>query len=291
MIFTMKRRRAQTTAAPETGLPTAYGRTCLALLDVDPFHVHAAWEIAPRDRAKAEQKYAETPTAFVWILRFHDECDGSTFDIPIDPAAQGWYVELWAAGKTYHAELGLRPAHGSFVSLCGSNTVTTPPAVPAAQQEPQWLAVTGTLEEARVVSAPVAEPEIRSQKAESRGVHIEPALAVTPEVAVQDFPLVAPPYTDVVTPVETVAELEPPAALAAVLEDKPVPSAGSSEAVGSFSMGGGAEKAALELEINAEVIVYGRAQPGQTLRVNGRPVPVNNDGTFHVRWALPVSKP
>jgi hypothetical protein len=39
------------------------------------------------------------------------------------------------------------------------------------------------------------------------------------------------------------------------------------------------------------VIVYGRAQPGQTLRVNGREVPVNADGTFQVRWTLPVAKP
>ena len=93
---------------------------------------------------------------------------------------------------------------------------------------------------------------------------------------------------------------ELPAAVAAVLEEKAMegavpavaPAPGCSSAtVSSFSMGGGAEKAAIELELNAEIVVYGRAQPGQTLRVNGRPVTINDDGTFHVRWALPVAKP
>ena len=238
----------------------------------------------------------------MWLLRFYDEGDGSTFDIPIDPGIHSWYVELWAAHKTYHAELGLCTVHGVFESLCRSNTITTPPAAPAPQQEPQWLAVTGALEQAQMVNAPAAEAEESSQRSEisDQQAEVGPELAVAPGSTAQDFPLCEPPHAGVATPVVVAAELEPPAALAAVLEEKPASSAaptpetapaGSSEGVSSFSMGGGVGKAAIELELHAEVVVYGRAQPGQTLRVNGRPVPVNDDGTFHVRWALPVTKP
>ncbi len=301
----MKRRRVQTTLAPETGLPVAYGQTRLILLDVDPFHVHAAWELTPQDRAAAEQKYTDTPTAFVWILRFHDEGDGSSFDIPIDPAARSWYVELWAADKTYHAELGLRPAHGAFVPVCCSNTITTPPAAPAPEQEPQWLAVAGALEQAQVVGAPAMEEEAGGQQSAVSGQRSavsdqqsetgEPAAGVepTPGDQPQVFPLAEPPHAELVTPVETLADVAPPAAVAAVLEEKAATpaAAGSSENVSSFSLGGGAGPAALELELNADVIVYGRAPPGQTLRVNSRDVPVNADGTFQVRWTLPVAKP
>jgi hypothetical protein len=286
----MKPSGLQTDVVAPTALPDIFGQTFLLLLDVDPFHVHAAWELTPEDRAAAEQDYTETPTAFVWILRFHDEGDGSTFDLPIDPCARSWYVELWAAGKTYHAELGLRPAHGAFVPVCCSNTITTPPAEPAPEQEPQWLAVTGALEQARLVSAP--EPEARSQDV-AVAEQPEPAIATAPNAPAQDFPLAQPPNSELAVPAAPLPELAPPPELAAVLEEKPAAPpapAGSSELASSFGLGGGA-KAALELELNADVIVYGRAQPGQTLRVNGREVPVNADGTFQVRWTLPVAKP
>jgi hypothetical protein len=64
------------------------------------------------------------------------------------------------------------------------------------------------------------------------------------------------------------------------------PNVGGSFDVGSFAMGGDG-KPSIDLELYAEIIVYGRAQPGQTLQVNGRPVAVNADGTFRVQWALP----
>jgi hypothetical protein len=336
----MKRSRAKkNTLAPPAELPAAYGQTGLTLLDVDPFHIHAAWEITPRARAAAERKFAKPATAFIWVLRFHDERDDSSFDIPINPDAGSWYVELLAADKTYHAELGPYSVPGDFVAVCRSNTLTTPPAAPAPLQELQWLAVTGALDQAQRVAAPEREAEqkseVRSQKSESRGALQEFPLAAAPRTEIvtpvavaakvengqrtaaggtqiepgqatplngpqEDFPLAQPPHTEVVTPVENLGALEIPAAVVAALTGKAaavsaapaeVARSASSEAVGSFSMGGGAAQAAIQLELNAEVIVYGRAQPGQTLCVNGRPVPVGADGTFHVRWALPVAKP
>ena len=290
----MKHRRAnRIAAAAQVGLPTTYGQTRLTLLDVDSFHVHASWEITPRARAAAEKNFAANSVAFLWVLRFHDEREGTTFDIPVNPDASSWYVELWTADKTYFAELGACSVPGEFVPVCRSNTISTPPAAPALPQEPQWLEVTEALENARRVAAPVAEEE---QKSEGGSQRSEVSGQRSEGGEQEAFPLAEPPHSDVVTPVEAVEALALPATMAAVLEEKPAATTAtvqsiSSDSVSSFSMGGRAEKAAIELEINAEVIVYGRAQPGQTLRVNGRSVPVNDDGTFHVRWALPVAKP
>ena len=284
-------------AQPPAELSAAYGQTRLTLLDVDSFHVHAAWEVTPRDRAAAEKKYAG---AFIWMLRFHDERAGTSFDIPIELDARSWYVELWAADKTYHAALGPCSTNGDFTAVCRSNTITTPPAATAPPQAPQWLTVTGALEQAQIVSAPQVEPSAVSSQPSAAVGGTEPVFASPVETTAQDFPLAAPPHVEVVTPVGNLGALEIPTEAAAALTEKSaevaasaveVAPTGSSEAVSSFSMGGGAEQAAIELEVNAEVVVYGRAQPGQTLRVNGRPVPVNDDGTFHVRWALPVAKP
>ena len=335
----MNRRRVKKTAAvPPTELPTAYGQTRLTLLDVDPFTVHAAWEITPRDRAAAEKKFGAPATAYIWVLRFHDERDGSAFDIPINPDAHSWYVQLLAADKTYHAELGPYAVPGEFVAVCRSNTITTPPAAPAPPQEPRWLAVTAGLDGAAPEREEEQKAEVRGQKSDSSqqtsassgvlqdfplagsplsvvgGAQLEPALAEALAAPYADFPLAEAPHAEVSTPVTPAEALALPAAVATLLAEKPAvatdtaaapadtatalvaPAAvsaypASSETVSSFSLGGGAAPAAITLELNAEVIVYGRAQPGQTLCVNGRAVPVNADGTFHVRWALPVAKP
>jgi hypothetical protein len=75
-------------------------------------------------------------------------------------------------------------------------------------------------------------------------------------------------------------------------EGRPVST--SSEGVSSFGSGGSWDvgrrdgKSAIDLKLNAEVVVSGRAQPGQTVQMNGRWLKVNADGTFSMRLALPV---
>ena len=68
----------------------------------------------------------------------------------------------------------------------------------------------------------------------------------------------------------------------------------SSHSVGRFGMSSGAFGTAgttpsIKLELNADIIIYGRAVPGQTVEVCGRQVRVNADGTFTVRMALPLA--
>ena len=68
----------------------------------------------------------------------------------------------------------------------------------------------------------------------------------------------------------------------------------SSHSVGRFGTSSGAfgESApapSIKLELNADIIIYGRAAPGQTVEVCGRLVKVNADGTFSVRMALPLA--
>ena len=70
----------------------------------------------------------------------------------------------------------------------------------------------------------------------------------------------------------------------------------SSESVSSFGSGGSWDLSnpkavgAIDLRLNAEVVISGRAQPGQTVQVNGRWLKVGADGTFSLRLALPFVK-
>jgi hypothetical protein len=64
----------------------------------------------------------------------------------------------------------------------------------------------------------------------------------------------------------------------------------STPTLGSFGSGSWAptEHAAVDLKLNAEMVISGRAQPDQAVQVNGQWLKVNTDGTFSVRLALPL---
>jgi len=49
-----------------------------------------------------------------------------------------------------------------------------------------------------------------------------------------------------------------------------------------------AGRGAVDLKLNAEMVISGRAQPGQAVQVNGQWLKVRTDGTFSVRLALPL---
>ncbi len=131
-------------------LPDAYGRSRVVLLAVDPFHLHAYWEVTPEDRRRATEELelgpADEPP--IWALRFYDvtylEFDGknahSSFDVPVELGAKNWYVELWSAEKCYFVELGPRSGE-HFVAACRSAPVQVPRADPSPRYEPVWGAV------------------------------------------------------------------------------------------------------------------------------------------------------
>jgi hypothetical protein len=46
-------------------------------------------------------------------------------------------------------------------------------------------------------------------------------------------------------------------------------------------------EAPVDLEIYADVVIYGRTRPGTQVFVSGTDVPVRGDGTFELRFAMP----
>ncbi len=72
-------------------------------------------------------------------------------------------------------------------------------------------------------------------------------------------------------------------------------SASPAPAPSSHDVGSGGNKfpagpPAIDLRMNAEIVLSGRAQPGQTIQLNGQWITVNSDGTFTVRLALPIAR-
>lgn len=124
-------------------LPESYGHSRLVVLTIDPYHVHAYWEMTLRDRMRAwDQLDPDGAAEAEWVLRFYDvtyiEFDGTNahgfFDVEVGASARNWYVELWSPEKTYFVEIGLRKlAH--FMPVCRSNFVHVPRADPPPRAE------------------------------------------------------------------------------------------------------------------------------------------------------------
>lgn len=116
----------------------------LTLLEIDPWRVHAYWNLQPDSiaaaRASLPHDFGNTGQQSALVLRFTDlspETGGAAhhprFDIEVEGASNNWYVDLWRDAKRYSAELGLRAADGTFVSLARSNEVATPRGGPSPE--------------------------------------------------------------------------------------------------------------------------------------------------------------
>ncbi len=123
---------------PPTELPSGYGRSRLTVLEVDPFHLYAYWEVTPKDKARAQRALPDV--ASCWVLRFHDASPAPEmpFDVPVDLPCASWYIHVWADAKTYVAEIGPKDAQGRFFALCRSNVVSTSRATPSPLVAPRW---------------------------------------------------------------------------------------------------------------------------------------------------------
>jgi hypothetical protein len=310
-----------------TELPSSYGRTRLTLMAIDPYRIHAYWEITSQDHETALSRLGSERAAARWVLRFYDvsyiDFDGtnahSHFDLPIDLSAGNWYVNLWSSEKSYCADIGALAPSGRFELACRSNFVDMPRAEPSPHYRPEWLHVEelGAPGEPVTMTAAVAAPRAPETvpaitEADVRTYYDELLEARAPDAASQPSPApTAGPPTPFIeqTPAESPHDAAPaPAASETNPMPSPAPAAPEAlrsgslgplrvhrqarlpETVSSFGSGGWVARgrAAVELKVNAELILSGRTQPGQTLQVNGQWLTVNADGTFSLRLALPV---
>lgn len=115
--------------------PEAYGKDRLVLLPIDPYWVHAYWELPTSRASDSPGGSGETGDDARYTLRVYDvshiHFDGTNahgfFDIAISREAGNWYINLSSPGKSLCAELGLVRPDGSFSPLVRSNVIQTPP--------------------------------------------------------------------------------------------------------------------------------------------------------------------
>jgi hypothetical protein len=300
-------------------LPSTYGESRLTLMEVDPFKVYVYWELTPPDEQAARQGSAEAATAAVWALRFYDvtaiDFDGtnahSWFDISVDLSPGNWYVDLWAAEKTYCAELGLLASDGRFKGALRSNFLQTSRAGVSSRYEPQMLRVEGAFDTVEAVEPPDDEteadriPPISLSDVEIRRYYEALATAREQERPIErtevrptprpEYAILPPAVASNPWRAEPRSGEMPRASASAPVSERGDPSvsmnvvaqAGIARSIAERGLG----DTGSVIPTIVELIISGRAQPGQTLEILGHRVSIDPDGTFSVCLGLPLSRP
>ncbi len=108
--------------------PDKYGENYLYLLEVDPTHVHALWEVIP-DSIPAQIREKSTDNPELCLKIYCDPKDsrlceehGVCLDLNVQGFINDWFVELEEPPVRCHAELGYYdPGEGVYIALCRSN--------------------------------------------------------------------------------------------------------------------------------------------------------------------------
>lgn len=116
----------------------------------NPFSLYVYWEFVNRDANLKKLVNTYGPGAFP-ILRIYELTEHffaatnvhSFFDVPIDPDANNWYVEVPHSATYYCVELGIVLPGTNYISLLRSREVSTPRNTLSPRIDPDWLPLPG----------------------------------------------------------------------------------------------------------------------------------------------------
>ena len=133
----------------------------LVLIDVDPRHLHAFWNLAADDIEEARREFGVEGEHAPMVLRI-DQSDGdgdsTAFDVEVVGLQGRRYVEIWGEPRGYSGTLGLRGVDGTLRLLAGPATVRLPNIGPPEQvpARPPAAAADTTISPATTVSTTIA---------------------------------------------------------------------------------------------------------------------------------------
>jgi hypothetical protein len=119
--------------------PRPISDTLIALMDVDPYTIHAYWNIAPSEIETVRIILGDDALKDSLTLRFRllkldaQSSDSGFFDCKIQGIQSSAYVKVDAETSCV-AELGILASDGAFFELAMSNLVVTPPDYRSSQE-------------------------------------------------------------------------------------------------------------------------------------------------------------
>ncbi|NPV53999.1 MAG: DUF4912 domain-containing protein [Firmicutes bacterium] len=243
----------------EYELPAGYGETKLVLQVRDPYWMHAYWEVS--EETIRDIQGVLGPLAWEEAqrtLRVHDitdiDFDGTnslySFEIPINNVANNWYINVERPNRRYCVDLGVKNETGDFILITRSNPVHTPRDGVSEIVDEEWMTL-----EAIERAYPVPSPRGPSS----------PEFVRSQELQMQRE------YEEVGS-----------GALGLISSPGAISSPGPGIAY--------PHKRGFWLTADVEIIIYGATERDASVTIQGMPVKLRPDGTFTVRFALPVGE-
>ncbi|MBR3281528.1 MAG: DUF4912 domain-containing protein [Clostridia bacterium] len=111
-------------------LPAKYNQTVIRLLVQSPTRMFVYWEVSDetiKEFNKNNQNYSDCTA----VLRVTNLTKNYSYNIPVSPFANNYYIDVEDSGCNYQVELG-RISKKKFVNIYTSNIATVPSDHPAS---------------------------------------------------------------------------------------------------------------------------------------------------------------
>lgn len=241
--------------------PRPMSDTLVTLMEVDPYTIHAYWNIEPARIESMLENLGDDASEGSLTLRVHTTLSDAQnsgkgfFDSEIQGIQSSTYINVMPR-TPYVAEIGLLRPAGDFFALAKSNEVVTPL---------DYKAQRGSMNDNKQNTALPERQEVKTPLEVISGDLLDASLTDSDEtdssVSLSVSPLESEADSDTVNT--------------------------GAQSGGVFYTGGDSEEG---LEVNVEIRVFGRVKPGTRPTIAGEKVTIRPDGSFNHRISIKNKK-
>lgn len=278
-------------------LPFAYGDNRIVLVPKNPQWAYAYWEVSGEKFEEAKKSSGVTDGKLtlrvydVTLKEFNGGNANAYFDIELPGGVREWFVGGLNPKANYITDLGLKAGDGRFVTVVRSNAIDTPSNSISDRVDEEWMIIEEYFK--KILERSSAGRIVNGQWVGGMGASGAMLGSSEEMIAIMLRRLFIEKGDQ---REKLLAHLE--RTLSSLgMSSLGVGSLGvSSLSAGSLSLGKGLlEKTEGKdknkdfwLTVGTELILYGATEPDANVTVMGKPVKLNPDGTFSMRFALPI---
>ncbi|QNT70512.1 DUF4912 domain-containing protein [Defluviicoccus vanus] len=161
------------------------------LLDVDPRHLHAFWNIPPDQIARMRSEVAafdEDPPLVLRIAEVSPQGKSSgAFDIEVIGLQGQFYVDIWDDARRYQGTIGLRLPDGALATLAPLNVIDLPRG--GVSDDNTWREIALPAPPATAAAARTPGPHAPSITPAAAAPSTSPSVLPSPAVANESLPV------------------------------------------------------------------------------------------------------
>jgi len=300
-------------------LPGGYGDSRIVLLPRDSQWAYAYWDVSNEHKLEARRQGGQT-----LILRLYDVAQANTVsfvpqsvqEYSCDEMAREWYLPVPVSDRTYIVEIVYRTFDGNWLVLARSAPASIPPLYPSQWIEDVFVTVDWEEELVGKTVYKLVSPEERQATAinDNYEVHYEPSNLTnfsgqmnpsSPEFGLSSYILGSevgswslPTSSGRVSAGNLQRNVSGLSQFSAERGVASYTSSGSGIGLSGYTASGigmgGFSASAIPprprkfwLVADAGLIVYGATEPDATVTIGGRPIKLNEDGTFRFHMSFP----